>query len=67
MTIQEFVAALNVEFASTATRSCDAVTHHIPTFNSALGHLLAMTLHRTFEVVLLFVILKCIEYGFIAE
>jgi hypothetical protein len=40
---------------------------HPSQFNSALGHLLAVILRRTFEVVLLFVILKCIEYGFIAE
>ena len=36
-----------------------------PTFNSALGHLLAVTLHRTFELVFLFVILKMMEYGLI--
>lgn len=34
------------------------------TFNSALGHLLAVILRRTFEVMFLWVILKCIELGF---
>ena len=35
-----------------------------PTFNSALGHLLAVILRRTFEVTFVWVILKCIELGF---
>ena len=41
------------------------VTHHIPSFNSALDHLLAVTLHRAFELVFLWVTLKCVEYGFV--
>jgi hypothetical protein len=30
-----------------------------------VGHLLVTCLHRTFELVFLRVILKCVEYGFV--
>ena len=44
-------------------RTGEAVIH--PTFNSAVGHLLATCLHRAFEIVFLWVILKCVEYGLV--